>query len=272
MSLGIYTVFHKALDERLVWAQFSADEVGRFFIPYAVNAQVPDKRITGPDGQTALLRDATRRVVVEYELDWHDPALQSRGFLETSCYVHVLRNRLYQAFDFVGVTQYDMHWPAPAAALLRSLAADSAARQGTIFGMDCGPLLDENGQYQRLAFATVFDWEFLLFSYNRFFGRAWGMDALAGKPLTLFQTYILPQAEFVALASWLEVLCGEVYPWANLPPRPTHWGALSGYAERAEALFVAARLHEGRHEFQTLPLEHDDSIPVRLGVPKTHYG
>jgi len=272
MRLGIFTVFHKALDERLVWGQFSAEERERFFIPYAVNAQVPEKRITGPDGQTAMLRAATQRIVVEYELGWHDPALQARGFLETSCYVHVVRNRLHEAFDLVGVTQYDMHWPAPAAALLRSLAADAIVREGTAFGMDCGPLLDEDGNYQPLAFANVVDWDYLLFSYNRYFGQNWGTDALAGKPLTLFQTYLLPQAEFVALGGWLESLCEEVFPWANQPPHPTHWGALSGYMERAEALFIAARMHEGRFELQTLPLVHDDSIPQRLGVPKTHYG
>jgi|CXWL01.1.fsa_nt_gi hypothetical protein len=272
MSVRVFTVFHKALDERLVWSQFADDEIERLFAPYAVNAQVPGKQITGADGKPAGLAGAARRAVVEYELGWHDPALQARGFLEASCYVHVLRNRLYQSLDFVGVTQYDMRWPAPAAALLRSLAAGGTAHRGTIFGMDCGPLLDDQGEYQRLAFAAVFDWDFLLQSYNRFFRRAWATDALAGKPLTLFQTYILPQAEFVALASWLEVLCAEVYPWANLPPRPTHWGALSGYVERAEALFVALRLHEGRSELHSLPLEHDDAIPAHLGITKTHYG
>jgi hypothetical protein len=272
MNLGIFTVFHKALDERLVWAQFSADEVHRYFTPYAVNRQVPEKRIVDGDGRSALVGAASPRVLVEHELGWHDPALQARGFMETSCYVHLLRNRLHEPFDFVGVTQYDMRWPASAASMLRALAASGPAAEQTAFGVVCGPLLDERGQFHPLAFAGLFDWNFLLASYNKFFETAWGFGDLAGRPLTLFQTYLLPRAEFAALAGWLESLCAEVYPWANQPPHETHWGVLGGYTERAEALFIAARLHEGRFGLQHLPVEHDASIPVQLGISKGHYG
>jgi hypothetical protein len=196
-----------------------------------VNVEKTGKRIVALDGHMTAVGAASPspRVMVEYGLGWHDPALRARGFLETSCYVHVLRNRLHEPFDFVGVTQYDMRW-------------------------------------------TALDWNFLLFSFNRFFDRAWEIEALVGKPLTLFQTYVLPQAEFAALAGWLEVLCAEVYPWANEPPNATHWGALSGYTERAEALFMALRLHEGKVELQHLPLQHDAGIPAALGVTKDHDG
>jgi hypothetical protein len=274
MSVKIFTVFHKVLDERLVWAEFPADEIDRYFTPYAVNVEKPGKRIVGLDGHATEVggTSPSPRVMAEYDLGWHDPALQARGFLETSCYVHVMRNRLYEPFDFVGVTQYDMRWSAPAAAMLRGLAEGGATAGRTAFGIVCGPLVDAQGQFHPLAFEQALDWNFLLFSYNKFFDRAWDIEALVGKPLTLFQTYVLPQAEFAALAGWLEVLCAEVYPWANEPPNATHWGALSGYTERAEALFMALRLHEGKVELQHLPLEHDAGIPAALGVTKDHYG
>jgi hypothetical protein len=272
MNLAIYTVFHKALDERLIWAQFSADEIARYFTPYAVNLQVAQKRLVNIDGKPEMVDRPTPRIVVEHHLDWHDPALQARGFMETSCYVHVLRNRLHETFDFVGVTQYDMRWSAPAAAMLRALAGADAPAERTVAAVVCGPLVDERGNFHRHAFADLFDWNYLLASYNRFFKRGWRIEILLGKPLTLYQTYILPRSEFVALASWLEALCAEVYPWANQPPHETHWGVLGGYTERAEALFIAARLHEGGFALQHLPVEHDPSIAARLGVSKKHYG
>ena len=67
------------------------------------------------------------------------------------------------------------------------------------------------------------------------------------------------------------MLCSEVYPWANQPPYAAHWGALASYIERAEALFIAARLHEGKLAFCHLPLQHDPSIADQLGVSKDHY-
>ena len=73
-------------------------------------------------------------------------------------------------------------------------------------------------------------------------------------------------------ASWLEELCEDVYPWANEPPFETHWGVLGGYMERAEALFVAARLHEKQIALLPLPVEHDFSIAAHLGISRGHYG
>jgi hypothetical protein len=123
-----------------------------------------------------------------------------------------------------------------------------------------------------LAFAQIRNWPFLLESYNRFFGTRWDMRILIGKPFTLWQTYLMPRKQFEDMAAWLEVLCGEVYPWANQPPYETHWGVLSGYTERAESLFVAARLHEGAVGLQHLPLEHDPGIAQKLAISKEHYG
>ena len=58
MNVAIFTVFHKALDERLIWAQFSSEEIARHFIPYAVNLRVPDKRLVTIDGQTEAVGTA----------------------------------------------------------------------------------------------------------------------------------------------------------------------------------------------------------------------
>jgi hypothetical protein len=267
MGVKIFVVFHKAVDERLIFEPFSKAEIDALFTLYAVNEKDPLKSVTWITGQKSAVITATSNVIFEYHLGWYNRDLQFQGFCETSCYVHILKNKLYETYDYIGVTQYDMRWSHPAAATVRHLGIGRRA-----YGLVCGVLMNERGHYHPLAFATLRNWDFLLSSYNKFFSTRWDKRVLINKPLTLFQTYILPRDEFVALASWLEVLCREVYPWANQPPYETHWGVLGGYTERAESLFVAARLHEGRFRLEHLNLIHDRSIPISLNVSKDHYG
>ena len=125
--------------------------------------------------------------------------------------------------------------------------------------------------YHQFAFPEQLDWAFLLNSYNYFFKTNWSTEIFVQKPFTLFQTYLLPVVEFLALAQWLKSLTEELFPWANQAPYPTHWGHLAGCVERAESLFFAARLHEHRLNFKGLALIHDEMIPQTLGVQKTHY-
>jgi hypothetical protein len=271
MRIRMFIVFHKAIDERLIFQPFATWEIDKYFTLYGVNADHPEKFVTLADGQRWSASAVSAQTVLEYELGWYDPTIQARGFLETSCYVHVLKNGLHEPFDYIGVTQYDMRWTNAAAAILRDLANLPAQSAGPAYGIVCGTLMDGSGEFHCLAFPALRNWDFLLASYNKYFGRHWDMRLLINKPLTLFQTYLLPKQEFVALARWIEVLCLEVYPWANQPPYETHWGTLGGYTERAESLFIAARLHEGTIELHHLALEHDPSIPSDLGVLKLHY-
>jgi hypothetical protein len=271
MNIQIFVVFHQAIDERLIFPSFSPREIEQWFVLYAVNHEYPKKRITRTDGHTFQARGDTPRVVFEYALDWFDPALQERGFCETSCYVHLLKNKLCQHFDYVGVCQYDTRWPPAAAEVVRSVAQAPRSAEGALFGVTWGDLIDAEGRFNEAAYAEKRDWKFLLASYNRFFGKSWDMDILRHKPLTLFQTYLLPRDEFVALARWLTVLCDEVYPWACELPYETHWGTLGGYTERAESLFVAARMHEGQ-TLRPLPVFHDQTIASQIGVGRRQYG
>jgi hypothetical protein len=293
MSVKIFVVFHKSIDERLIFDSFSKAEIEGLFALYAVNEKNSSKSVTRITGQQSVLNRATSNVIFEYHLDWYNPDLQRRGFCETSCYVHILKNKLYEPYEYIGVTQYDMRWSPLAAAAVRRL---EVGERNTAYGMIYeGPaihgewlynersprfskerfgkfiIMDEGGYFNFLAFPWLRNWDFLLASYNKFFSSSWDKRILINKPLTLLQTYILPRDEFVALASWLEVLCREVYPWANQPPYETHWGALSGYMESAESLFIAAGLQEGRFRLEPLSLMHDESIHRLLSVSKDHY-
>ena len=273
MKLKIFVVFHKALDQRLIFQHFSAAEIDDFFSLFAVNeAKYPAKRLTRLNGWSETLSPETPGVIIEERLAWHDPQLQARGFMETSCYVHVRRNALHAPFDYVGVAQYDMRWlPQGAATLRNNRRPRRRRRTRAAMASRMDPILNAQGQPHPWTLWDEVDWDFLLKSYNNFFGQSWDKSILNGKDLTLFQTYLLPRAQFEALADWLEAVCGQVYPWANEPPYPTRWGWLGGVTERAEAVFMAARMHEGLLSLSQLPLHHDPAIAHRLGITKDHY-
>ena len=141
----------------------------------------------------------------------------------------------------------------------------------TLYGMSVGNIMDVQGKFHPLAFSEKRDWGFLLESYNKFFGKNYSSEIFVNKPLTLYQTYFLPREDFQSMSKWLKQLCSDMFPWANLPPYETHWGTLSGFTERAESVFIAAKLHEGK-KFHELPLNHDSNIVSMLGIKKDHYG
>lgn len=272
MKLKVFVVFHKALDERLALAQFTQAEIEQFFVAYGVNEEHADKVVTRLDGRKFInMSEGPPNLLLEHQLRWYDPNLQQRGFMETSCYVHLVENDIQASLDYVGVAQYDMRWTPEAADLLRRLAAEREGRN-TVFGLSCGDIMNAQGEFHPYAFAHLRNWDFLLESYNRFFGQNWDLSVLINKPFSLWQTHLMPREEFADMAAWLCILCEEVYPWANQPPYQTHWGVLGGYTDLAESLFVAARLAEEKITFQELPLEHDEGIVEALGISKEHYG
>jgi hypothetical protein len=272
MKVKVFTVFHRAIDERLIFDLFTPSEVESYFTLYGTNLAHPQKQITKLDGQTRLAGPDVSNLLLEYQLPWHDPLIQERGFLEASAYVHLYKNAIHESLDYIGIAQYDMRWTAPGAEILRDLARAPADGSNIVYGFICGILMNPQGQLHPLAFPIWVNWAFLLYSYNRFFNRNWEAQMLINKPFTLFQTYLLPKNEFADLAAWITVLCEELYPWANQPPYRTHWGHLAGCVERAESLFIAARLAENRITLKPLPLLHDTSIVKKLAVTKDHYG
>jgi len=268
MGLRLFTVFHRAVDLRLIFPFFSDQDISGMVTLYAVAERFAEKWVILKDGRKLAARDAPN-TVFEQDLPFYDPQLQTRGFMETSAYVHILKNDLHAAHSHIGVAQYDIRWTEQGVARLHEIVASQSPVVGAI---TLGKVMNDAGELHRLAFPRGFNWEFLLASYNRHHGTRWALRDLTGLPLTLFQTYILPREEFAALAGWLVKLCEEVWPWANQPPYKTHWGVLGGYTERAEALFIALRCHEGRFRLRHLPLEHDERIAVQLGIAKEHYG
>src|SRR5258708_9915957 len=162
MRLKIFVVFHKVIDERLIFQTFAASEIGDYVALYAVNEKFPRKRVTKANGQTSLASATDPHVVLEYALGWYDPALQSRGFLETSCYVHLVKNDLHLPFDYIGVTQYDMRWREKGAAALRALSDRAPTTDKIAYGFPYGTLINHAGEFSPFAFSQPFNWAFLI--------------------------------------------------------------------------------------------------------------
>jgi len=270
VKIRIFIVFHKVFDE-CVLRHFSSTERKNWFVPYAVN-EAHSKRVIDRTGMSHELDAGCRDFCLfEYNQVNYFPELQRSGFMETSCYVHVLANQLADDVDYIGVCQYDMRWTEEATALVRELSQVPSGRPYG-FGISVGPMMASSGEMHPLAFTALRNWSFLLNHYNRFFSTNLAPSMLIQKPFTLYQTYLLPKHEFFALAAWLQQLCKDVFPWACSPPYETHWGSLGGYTERAASLFFAARVHTQQLIFSGLPLDHDETISETLGVDKEHYG
>jgi hypothetical protein len=269
--IKIFVVFHKVIDE-IIFQHFSSSEIDSWFIKYGVN-QTHSKRIKYRNPLRAFAkRHADRNLILEYELSSCNPLLQTQGFMEGSCYSHVNSNKLFENADYIGVCQYDMRWTKEASNVLRDLAHDRGKAGKNVWGISVGSIKTEENGFHKYAFPDLLDWAFILKSYNRHFSTSWDIEILVDKPFSLYQTYVLPTDEFVSLSTWLNVLMSELYPWANQPPYPVHWGHLAGCIERASSLYIAARIHEQQITFNLLPLDHDESISKRLGVEKKHYG
>lgn len=198
MKTKIFVVFHKAIDEN-IFAQFSGREIDTYFVKYAVNREFSKQVIYKNIFRKLIKKRADQHLIHEYALSKYNPELQKRGFMETSCYVHVLENQLYQDCDYVGVCQYDMRWTAEARQTILNLNRKTTHDQ-TAWGISVGELMSPENIFHPFAFPDQVDWAFLLKSYNQFFETNWSRDIFVNKPFTLFQTYLLPVAEFLALA------------------------------------------------------------------------
>jgi hypothetical protein len=295
-------VFHQSLDERLSLNVFSEEELKIWFIPYAVNEAKAGKEIIHLNGEHSIISslpnvmNASARqphlnnCLCEWNLPVHDEAFQKQGFMETSCFIHVLSNELFEGADYIGVCQYDMRWTNKSAKTLRSLIQAKSFDnpkslsgivkkflgiehfRNTVYAQISGELIDKNNNFHNMASTDHFNWDYLLVSYNKFFNTNWGFADLKGQPLSLWQTYLMPKDIFCELSQWLTSLVREVAPWANEPPYETHWGVLGGYTERAECLFMAIKNRAGEVHLKHLSLEHDDSISTKLNIFKGHYG
>jgi hypothetical protein len=224
MTLQMFCVYHK---------QYYVRDDNKDFTFFGVN-EVYEKT-----------KDDSVKNFLEYELSIYNPFLQKRGYMETSAYLHIYWNKLYIQNDFVGVSQYDM----------KHSDKYENLDKNTIYILNTGSPIVKNGRWNNLMCPTIRNLDFLILSYNSFFKTTYTMKELEEKPLSLFQTNIYPKKIYEKLCSWLEVFVDEIYPWCCSIPYETHFGSISGYAERALSIFNAFEIYEGV-QYKNLNIDH----------------
>lgn len=229
-NLNMFCVYHKVYYIR---------PDNNKFIFYGVNEVYPKEK----------------KDILEYELEYYNPFLQKRGYMETSAYLHIYWNKLYKTKKMIGFSQYDMKHNDNYDML------DIRA----IYLLNSGNSIVKNGKWDSIMFPELRNLDFLMESYNRHFNKKYSVETLENMPLSLWQTNIYPVSIYEKLCSWLEVFVNEIYHWSNEPPYETHFGSIGGYCERAISLFNAFEIYEGV-EYHNLNIEHNVGA-----VEKEHY-
>lgn len=255
---AVFVVFHQGIAPSLTGTDKYPDLV-RYF---GVNENHKKKYLLTGDGKFELLGKRSD-INLEYDLPHYDASIQERGFMETSAYCHIYRNKLHLPYKFVGIAQYDMIWNDNVIRRIKGVK-----KGGEVLAKTKGIILSK-GRWHRLMFAGRYPLDFVIGSYNKFFKSRHTKKDLEGRLLTLWQTYFMHHLVFEELSSWLSVLVKEVYPWANRPPYETYWGFLSGLSERAESIFFALRKNLNISE---IGLDHSEAIVSALKTKKEHYG
>jgi len=183
--------------------------------------------------------------ILEYQLEKYDPFLQKRGYMETSVYLHVYWNKLYENKDMIGFSQYDM----------KHNTIYNNLDKNTIYSNNYNNLIIKNGEWDMLMFPKTRNLDFIIKSYNKHFQKKYSIKELESKPLSLLQTNIYPVKIYEKLCSWLEKLVNEIYPWCNQDPYDKIFGSIGGYTERALSIFNAFEIYEGI-SYDNLYIDH----------------
>lgn len=230
-KLNIFIVYHKSVQPDKILNKFPYKEIKENFTFYGVN-ELHEKRIINNNNYNDVL---------EYNLPIYNPFLQKRGYMETSAYLHVYWNKLYENLEYIGFCNYDMIF-------LYELSSKLLGNldENTIHIYDMGEYVVENGIYHKYMHPSVRNLDFLLESYNKHFNTKYEIHDLNNKRLGLRQTNIYPIKIYKKLCSWLEVLCNEIWKLEyNGCKSENHWGVIGGFTERAIAIFNAFEFLNG---------------------------
>ena len=238
-NLKVFIVFHQIVDEEVLFTKYSTEYVKNTFAYYCVNEVIEKYEIPKKYGLP---------IIYEYELPNYNPFLQLRAYMETTAYLHIYNNNLHKNLDFVGICQYDM----------LHVEEYNDLQKNRIYVLDSGEKIAKNGVWNKKMFPSVRNIDFLIESYNRFFGKNYKVSDLNDIVLSLWQANIYPTPIFEKLCSWLTLLVEEVYPWSVEPPYETHWGVMGGYTERAIAIFNAIEIVENNKIYDRFDVLHTE--------------
>ena len=226
LKTNIFIVYHKNVNpEKIFTNDYTEEYIKDNFTFYGVN-ELHEKNIENNKKYNQKF---------EYNLPIYNPFLQKRGYMETSAYLHVYWNKLYENLNYVGFCQYDMIHNKKILELSKDKIIIEWTKENIVSG----------NVWNNMMFPSIRNLQFLLDSYNKHFNTDYKIHDLNNLPLSLWQTNIYPIKIYVKLCEWLEKLCNEIYPWSIQSPWEEHWGVMGGFTERAIAIFNAFEIKNG---------------------------
>jgi hypothetical protein len=97
LNRAFFIVFHKGIAPSLTRTDSLTDMI-RYF---GVN-QDYEKYVLTSEGEVKSLKDRDD-ICLEYHLPHYDSSLQANGFMETSAYIHIYKNKLHFPHEFIGI-------------------------------------------------------------------------------------------------------------------------------------------------------------------------
>lgn len=243
-KIKFFVVYHKSIHEE-VYDEHSLRNI-KFF---GVNENIEKTPIT-----------ISKDIIQEKDLPIYDPRFQERGYSETSAAWHIYKNELYKDLDYIGFGQYDQ--------VIKGDVFDEFNKRLSTNKNPCIFYFNKKDLATDPEFNKI-PYDYIVDHYNKFFGTSFSMNKLKENnktkdSLILFATFIIHKDLFEKLMSWIEVLVEDIYPWANLPPWPTHHPHLGGVLERTYGLFFALELLSrpmtGIHK---LPIQHPQKYKIQ---------
>lgn len=242
MKLTIFNVFHQRLFPELL--RFVPEAERGDVVQYGVNEAIP-KELPATDGSDPNF--AGFPILLEYKLPKYFPWLQERGYCQTSGMYHVYKNELDADLDYIGWSQYDMQYRWNTLSHIRETIAGAASKGQT-------PVFYELAQpmSQALSFGKT-NWNFVLDSYNAYFGTSWTLPAILAHPRVstfcpLVHTFVIPREMFRRMMGWMCDYLDSIQAPGAYPSIVSQ----AEFAERIHGLFLGLEL--AREEVTTVKM------------------
>lgn len=193
-------------------------------------------------------------IIYEKDFPIYDASLQEKGYCETSAIYHIYANKAYQDLDYIGFAQYDMYIKNDVFNKIDQTIVNDPSKNYIFYA----------NKDKMLHLSNVVPYEFMINSYNAHFKTNFTTiklknDPLASNSLILESTFVIPVKIFEKIMPWISKFIDEIYPWANLPPWPTHRGPHGHLGGVIEMAYGIALYLEFRNNYNVTELIH---IPI----------
>jgi hypothetical protein len=236
--LTFYIIFHKLLFMRNT-ETFTKKELEDWFCWYAVNEYIP-KEIPDWVPNECLMK--------EYKLCKYDADQQRNKSYQNSCFFHLYWNKDLLKSKYVGFGQYDMEIQADPIRNAVSLMNNKDNYCFIMFPYDIIHLFN--------PVPPKFWDKYFMEHYNTYHKTNHTLEEIAGLPLALLHTFILPTPFYLDTMKFVEYVHPHI--WEMIEFNNTHY---AGTMERVFALCINFALIDKKFDdiFYVQGFEHNES-------------